>query len=44
MAGRRQIGAQRGAMVSEEGAGEEEESNLCAVRLWPFGEATLGAQ
>ena len=43
-AGRRQLGAQRGAMVSEGGAGEEEESNHSAGCLWPFRVATLGAQ
>ena len=43
-AGRRQIGAQRGAMVDEQGAGEEEDIKRSAKLLWPFGKATLGAQ
>ena len=30
--------------MSEGGAGEEEESNRSAGRLWPFGQAALGAQ
>ena len=42
-ADRRQIGARRGDMTDEEGAGEED-SNRTAGRLWPFGKAKLGAQ
>ena len=42
-AGRRELGAQRGAMMDEEGA-EEEDSNCTAVCLLPFVKATLGAQ
>ena len=34
-AGRRQIGTQRGAMMDEEGVGEED-INRTAGRLWPF--------
>ena len=41
--GARQIGAQRGAKVSEGGAGEED-INHVAGSLWSFGKATLGAQ
>ena len=43
-AGRRQMGAQRGSMVSEGGVGEEEASNHSAGCLWPFGVATLSTQ
>ena len=43
-AGRRQIGAQRGAMVDEERVEEEEDIIRTTGHLWPFGKVTLYAQ
>ena len=42
-AGRRQLSAQRGTMVTGGGA-EEGKNNRTGNLVWPFGKATLGAQ